>query len=443
MAVRFNASSYSRAFSLGSQTAFTVTCWAKISVDTNTFATAWVIDNGISDYLSLKADATGTLMRALTDAGTHASRELTVGTWYFAAMSVSSTAGRLVTRSATDSMFTTATWSASHTVNAATLRFGVWPSGGDGLNGCLAAVKVWQATLTQDEIENEAFRYTPSRTANLLAWYPFLEPSTVDYSGAGATLSGGVGVTQEDGPSIIWRMGRRKCAVPSGATGIVSASLPPLTASVPGAVEVSGTATGSLPSLTSSASATVEVSGTSAATLPAFTASLSGDVDLPTGPLAATLPALTASVAAAIAVEGDFAGALPPLTATVAGAAEAAGSLSWALPPLIASITGEREIPDGPLAGLLPALTADLAGDLTVPGAVQATLPALAGAFTDFKSGDFDFIPAGLSRGWTTRDLQPAWAGLDVAAAWSARDIGRSWADDDADRPWTASSPAV
>ncbi|MGW0485785.1 fibronectin type III domain-containing protein [Nonomuraea sp. NPDC003214] len=205
MAVRFKASAsdfYTRALGLGSQPSFTVTCWMKISVDLNVFTTIWSIDNGAADYLTLKTATNGTTVRALTDAASHATRALTVGTWYFTAIAVDATSGILVTRSIDEATFTAATWAGTHQLNAANLRLGVWPGETTGMNGCIAGVKIWTAKLSQAEIEAEYATMTPVRTAGLYANYVLAGPSTADDSGNGRTLTGGTTATHEPGPPL-------------------------------------------------------------------------------------------------------------------------------------------------------------------------------------------------------------------------------------------------
>ena len=219
MAVRFDASTefYSRTLSLGSTTQMSVTCWMKMVVDTGTFSTAWSLFNGTTDYCYLGSTLGGGVWRdmALFQEGSAPAvglRTLTLGTWYYFGITVDGSSATVISRAATDTSFASDTQSGVASTNIVTLRLGDSPFGEEWLNGSLASVKVWTgAALTQAELEAEAFRYMPARTANLRAWYPLLKPETVDYSGNGLTLSGGSGASVDDGPPVSW--GPRRTAI--------------------------------------------------------------------------------------------------------------------------------------------------------------------------------------------------------------------------------------
>ncbi|WP_433235496.1 LamG-like jellyroll fold domain-containing protein [Streptosporangium sp. CA-135522] len=214
MAVRFSAAgqSYTRAVALGTISAFTVACWVKIAANRASFTTPWAIDNGASDYFVLQTSESGVDMAVWDDAGlAQIVRQMTVGTWYYIAIAVNGVDGTTTTRAADDTAFDSGGWTAqSSNLNAATLRIGDSPFGGEWINGAVAAFKFWTVALTQAELEAECRQYMPVRTENLRAWYPLLRPETADYSGRASTLSGGTGATKEDGPPISWgarRMG--------------------------------------------------------------------------------------------------------------------------------------------------------------------------------------------------------------------------------------------
>ncbi len=75
-------------------------------------------------------------------------------------------------------------------------------------NGRLAAVKVWSAVLTGDEIINEMKHYLPQRLANINGWYPSVSQAVndnaTDYSGNGNTMTVNGTLSVEDGPPIAW-----------------------------------------------------------------------------------------------------------------------------------------------------------------------------------------------------------------------------------------------
>src|SRR5690606_30411901 len=92
--------------------------------------------------------------------------------------------------------------SVTNSVTVNTLRIGQSPWSGEWLNGRMAAVKIWTAALSANEIQAERDYTSPLRTANLRAWYPFEVAENIDHSGNGETLSGGSSPSTEPGPGI-------------------------------------------------------------------------------------------------------------------------------------------------------------------------------------------------------------------------------------------------
>jgi hypothetical protein len=86
-------------------------------------------------------------------------------------------------------------------------------------DGRMAAVKMWQAALTPQEVAQELEQYAPVRRANLLRFHPFLVAETRDHSGNGFTLSGGSGATTEPGPPIPWIAPHRRVVARLAAAG--------------------------------------------------------------------------------------------------------------------------------------------------------------------------------------------------------------------------------
>jgi len=84
----------------------------------------------------------------------------------------------------------------------------------------LAGIKVWDAALTDAEIENEAETLTPQRFENINLWVPGFPGSgerTRDYSGNGRNLTEGGTLTDEDPPPVAW--GGRTLFFPFAAGG--------------------------------------------------------------------------------------------------------------------------------------------------------------------------------------------------------------------------------
>lgn len=365
MAVRFDADGeqYTRSLNLGSVTNWTVTCWAKMAVNRAATTVLWQIDNG-SGTSRLRANAwNGSALTFQSDTSAWfglMGHTLAVGEWTFVGLSSTTNPGQVRVRVRVAG---SSTWiggtpaQADITVSAQTLRIGAGPNTEEWINGSLAAVKIWSAALTTDELELESWTNLPYRTANLTAWYPFLTASAVDYSGNGQTLVGGTGAATDDGPPISWSTGRHRRPIIglSSASGSLAANLPSLTSTGTGTVEASGGLAGTLPSLAATSSGVIEASGTVTAALPAFTAALAGDAQ------SNTLNAL-----------------LPPLSASFTGLAEVAGAVPGVLPPLSASLAGEVRIPPNDIT-------------ITTTGAVRGW--AAAAADDGWDSGT-------LTRGW-------------------------------------------
>jgi hypothetical protein len=209
VSVRFTATgqTYTVTPTLGSQSSYSFSCWAKITTDRNDFSTFFSFDQNVtsSSYI-LQTDATGTQVILYDDAigGNLASGpNMTVGSWYYFCVSVAGTTGRLYSKIATATSLT----SASFTGAARTITR--WLIGNDFyaefLNGSVAATKFWAGVgLSADEADAESRQYLPGRTAGLQGFYPHLKAETVDYSGLAHTLTGGTGATTEDGPPIPW-----------------------------------------------------------------------------------------------------------------------------------------------------------------------------------------------------------------------------------------------
>jgi hypothetical protein len=212
MAVRTSASTQNHyaTLLLGSQTKASMTCWVKITTDTNTNTCAWLLTNTAgTSYIALMTNTDGTTMLAWdSGSATITGPNMTVGTWYFFGFSWNASALILTYQTLGASAFTTTSNSlggASHTFDKLTISNSVeGNAGGAFLNGCIAAVKGWVGTtLTEAQLQSEAWSYAPKNPSPTF-WYPFLKPEMTDYSGNGRTLSGGSGATTEDGPGIGW-----------------------------------------------------------------------------------------------------------------------------------------------------------------------------------------------------------------------------------------------
>jgi len=201
MANRFNdsADSYSLT-TLGAP--HTLMAWVYIAVDTNSYSGIFVYNNGSQYFCGM--DSTGTRLDFF-NGGDNLGSEIAVGQWNHVAIvsGAGGTGTRVVYLNGVQDISTT-----GDDISGGTLFIGN-SSGGLFLNGRMAAVKGWNSTLTQAQIQQEMFQYLPRRTTNLFGFWSFLTATegTVDFSGNGNTLtSNGTPIT-EDGPPIRWSNG--------------------------------------------------------------------------------------------------------------------------------------------------------------------------------------------------------------------------------------------
>lgn len=94
-------------------------------------------------------------------------------------------------------------------------------------NGCLAAVKAWNAALTVNELQNEMRQYEPRRFANLVGFWPILPGGrTADYSTNGNAFTDNGTNTDEEGPPIPWKLARSRYVLPTAAAAPGGLSIP-------------------------------------------------------------------------------------------------------------------------------------------------------------------------------------------------------------------------
>lgn len=206
----------SRTTSLPSATSFTITAWARITsfaTDTGIFGlgdngtgTAWknacIGKPSWDNYFYVTSDGGAASITGLTPA---------TNTWYFFALSVaasgasnlkgyigSASSGNLATVSGTADSFTP-----TGMVVGKDLYWNVvFP-------GQVAAIKIWNAALTAEELEKERFFYSPIRTANLHLWCPCVDSAIanniVDLSGNAKNFTQTGTPSVADGPPISWQ----------------------------------------------------------------------------------------------------------------------------------------------------------------------------------------------------------------------------------------------
>jgi hypothetical protein len=206
MSVHFtgNGQEYTRGINLGSLSRFTVAGWFRIDTKRSSYSTFWSIDeDSTSDPAWIfQSDNTGNSMVAYQIGGaTTADFTMTVGTWYYYALSVNGSSWNARRKTAGSTSFTPDSGSGAVAVNATTLRLGNSPFENEWINGNIAGFKFWTTNLSTTELEAEAAQFAPVRTSNLYSYHRFVGPSTQDNSGLGHTLSGGTGTSQGGDPT--------------------------------------------------------------------------------------------------------------------------------------------------------------------------------------------------------------------------------------------------
>lgn len=220
MAARFDASgdSLTDTANLPTVTAFTWMAWAKISVDRNNYSQFFTYDANNSDEVQAYIIGTasdGTTLDTFNGLVEATGSALTVGTWYHLAATVSGTSGAnfLVYLNGTLDISANA-----RSVSPTKIWLGN-DAASEFLNGSLAAVKIWDAVLTAQEILQEKQQYLPCRTANLNRFYPLINSQfTTDHFNKRTLTQAGI-LALEAGPPIPWRMNRRSITQGRTVTG--------------------------------------------------------------------------------------------------------------------------------------------------------------------------------------------------------------------------------
>lgn len=407
MSVRFDADgeSYTRSTGLGSVTVWSFACWVKLAVDQATTTVLLQIDNG-SGTSRLRINAwNGTALTYQTDGGGWfgtIGHTLTVGAWSYVGISGTSNPGevRSAARAAGSTTWAGGTSSQTNaTFNAATLRIGDGQAANEWLNGSLAAVKIWDQALSFEELQQESWTYLPKRTAGLRGWYPFLSPSTTDYSGLAQTLSGGTGAALDDPPPITWSAGRRRIFIPSGTS-----------------VTLADTATADDQLTTSAAAPLDETAAATDALIAAASTTLTESI---TGTEAFTVD-VTAALAEGVTVTDDISSGSPVDLADTATITDDLAALPT--PVLDEPIAGTDTLAVTATTGLTESVTAaDVLAVSEISFKDLADTVAATDALTVVVLEDLTFTAKPLRRGWTSPGPARAWSGDDIERGWTSR----------------------
>lgn len=380
MAVRFDAATDRVTWTGTAPTpssGLTITYWAYVSVDRDDFSTMIRLhsSSGATTNLNVAMDSSGLLPCIFTGGGSSTGpQSVSAGAWARIAVTVTGSDSRVYVAlneaGATQSQDGTVGGNAGVSPDSGyTLGGRSAVDGDEWFNGRLAHVRMWNAVLTQGEVETEWASANPVRTSNLFAAYPLPDAGDLtDHSGNGRHLSAGsTSVSTEDGPPIT-----------TTVTGSVAATLPSLDSTSAGDLVVVGAVAATLPAIDAATAGAVAVNGTVAADLPQLVTSTAGDVAVG-GAVNTTLPALDMAATATASVDGTVAADLPQLGNQMAGSATIAGLVNSVMPNLVTALHGTVTTPvTGTVAVTLPALTMASATLTWPPSVADHTEPLVA-----------------------------------------------------------------
>lgn len=243
MPVRFDASAdrLLRTASLPSyNSAYTAMGWVYLVSDLNATVTIFAIDDNIDDIDAINLGSDGvTLQLGVVVGGVStgpSGTTLSTGTWYHVAIvRASATDCRLYLNGALDigpdtrdvsgrSAATRLEWGAFASVNLS--RF----------DGRVAAIKIWDAALSAEEVAAEVRSIRPQRLANLNGWWPCFPGSgerARDYSGNGRNWTESGTLTDEDPPPVGWGAAALLLPYAAGGNALLAAALATATAQSP------------------------------------------------------------------------------------------------------------------------------------------------------------------------------------------------------------------
>lgn len=205
MAIRFDAAGdyIIRTANLPASDVFTVSFWFRIVTDVNAIGYIWLLTNsGGTSTVSARLKADGTTLEIATSYGGNSpgGTSLSVGVWYHLAFVRNGSAHTLYLNGVSDQ-----TLSAAGTFTAANMLMA--SNSVNYVNGRMAAIKIWDAALTQDEVRREMYTIRPMRRANINLWAPGFPGTTErvnDYSGNGRDWTAVGALADEAGPPVPW-----------------------------------------------------------------------------------------------------------------------------------------------------------------------------------------------------------------------------------------------
>lgn len=214
MAIIVNASGeyLRRTANLPSDSAFTAMCWMYLnSIRSGVFQ--YVIELADSESFAYNYNVIGFNSVGVFQINQGLSQNFgsspSAGNWYHVFLRNNGTTLSGGFRAAGSLSYSTASRSSGSAFTEAALYFGN-DSYNRYMDCILAGIKVWDAHLTDEEIEKEFWKLRPERTADLNIWTPGILAGTdrvKDYSGNGRDWTAGGTLTDGDGPPVPWGAG--------------------------------------------------------------------------------------------------------------------------------------------------------------------------------------------------------------------------------------------
>lgn len=210
MAIRYDGTAneyHSRTTNLPGAATFTVTCWFR-RIGSSTFRVIWDMENaGALKYVAPLFGGDGTTLyigRAAGNGGDVSIFNTSADTWYFFAVKVTAgVSGKVYYAAEGAGSLTTAALDSSDTWTPAAMYLGAFPSfSTTEYDGRLAYLRIWDAALSDADVEAEWLATSAQRTADLNDDYPFDAHTDLTGDFNGRTFSATGTFTTEDSPDL-------------------------------------------------------------------------------------------------------------------------------------------------------------------------------------------------------------------------------------------------
>ncbi len=207
-----------RTTSLPSETACTMMAWYKLITRTDFGTFIALVDSGSGGQMIQLDDSGSNVLTIWSSGGNTTGTTINTAQWYHMAMVVE------LPGAGDDVLFyLDGVLDISRAVGNGSIVDMAYGNNNidEGVTAQCAAIKVWDAILTVDEVKNEMFTYLPQRMANIHLWTPCLSTGGTtfkDFSSAGLDWTEEGTITHVvDGPPITWSKGSPKIFLPSAA----------------------------------------------------------------------------------------------------------------------------------------------------------------------------------------------------------------------------------